>query len=737
MIRRPAALAGVHFESRPDTKEGLDQVLLNEAAASPESLPLLEFILDELYQRRTSQGVLTFGAYEELGGMAGALAGRAEAVFRDLSPTEQSAAIQEVFPALVSLDPTEGRTPARKYAAWETVTATPPRLALVEKFVAARLLIAARREGGGAVVSWAHDSLLWRWERLNKWIEANRELLRARGRLAAAAARWQAEPEKKRDLLLPEGKQLAEAREVLEAPGLDLTPEEKAFVRASLARARRGALIRRGAVVLLAVLTLIAGYQWRRAVLAQKAAESSAQTAEKARDLALQALNQVIFEVNDKLVKMPGTHLLRKKLLEDAARDLIGLSERLQSADRREDRSLGEAYTKIGDTLYYHLGQTAPAKEMYRKGLKLREQIVRQAPDNASARLDLSSSYGKLGVVSMVLGDLKGAKEYFEKSLELLGRLAQQDPDNAKIRREHSLSYYTLGEVSLRLVDLQGAREHFENSRKLREQLACQEPENLQSRRDLWASYIRLGDVNMKLGDLQAAGDYLAKALKLTEELAQQDPDNAQPRRDLSISYYRLGDLNVLLGGLRAAGDYYDKALKLREQLAQQDPLNTRAKWDLSLAYRGPGEVSMWLGDLRAARQYLEKSLQLLEYLAQQDPDNAKVRQDLALSYDKVGEVSMKSGDLRAAREYLEKSLNLREELARQAPESAEAALDLAVSSFKLGQVHRAAGQAPEAGTRFRLALEQLRRLEAQSKLLPAQKELVASVEQELNALPR
>ena len=287
MIRRPAALAGVHFECRSDTGESLDQALLNEAAAGPESLPLLEYTLDELYQRRTPEGVLTFGVYEELGGMAGALAGRAEAEFQELSPAEQTAATEEVFPALVSLDPGEGGAPARKYAAWEAVTATPPRRAFVEKFVAARLLIAAHREGGGAVVSWAHDALLWRWERLQKWIERNRELLRARGRLAAAAARWQAEPEKKADLLLPEGKQLAEAREVLQAPGLDLTPAEQAFVRASMARARRGALIRWGVVALLAVLTLLAGYQWQRAVLAQKEAERSAQAAEKARNLAL------------------------------------------------------------------------------------------------------------------------------------------------------------------------------------------------------------------------------------------------------------------------------------------------------------------------------------------------------------------------------------------------------------------------------------------------------------------
>lgn len=311
MIRRPAALAGVHFESRPDTGESLDQALLNEAAAFPESLPLLEFVLDELYQRRTSDGVLTFGAYADLGGLAGALAGRAEAEFQELGPAEQTAATEEVFPALVSLDPGEGGAPARKYAAWEAVTATTPRRAFVEKFVAARLLIAAHREGGGAVVSWAHDALLWCWERLQKWIEENRELLRARGRLVAAAARWQAEPENQADLLLPEGKQLAEAREVLQAPGLDLTPEELAFVRASMARARRGVLIRWEAVALLAVLTLLAGYQWKRAVLAQK--ESARRLVEATHNLGMvcyQKAEQVVKSNNFNEARLYALHAL-------------------------------------------------------------------------------------------------------------------------------------------------------------------------------------------------------------------------------------------------------------------------------------------------------------------------------------------------------------------------------------------------------------------------------------------
>jgi tetratricopeptide (TPR) repeat protein len=592
MIRRPAALGGVHFESRPHTGESLDHIILNEAAAFPESLPLLEFVLDELYQRRTSQGFLTFDAYEELGGMAGALASRAEAEFQELSPAEQTAAQDEVFPALVSLDPGEGGAPARKYAAWEAVTATPPRRAFVEKFVAARLLIAAHREGGGAVVSWAHDTLLWRWENLQKWIERNQELLRARGRLAAAAARWQAELNKKADLLLPEGKQLAEAREVLRAPGLDLTPAEQAFVRASMARARRGTIIRWGVVALLAVLTILAGYQWQQAMLAQKAAE-------EARDLALQTLNQVIFDIHDKLVQAPGTHKLRQKLLEDAARDLILLSEQIQSADQRGDRSLGAAYVKIGDTLLL-LGQTIPAQEMYRKSLEIMQAIHQANPTNAQARRDLSVSHDKLGNVSMQLGFLKAAKEYFETSLKLRQQLAQQDPENVQVRQDISISYNKLGNVSMQLEDLQTAKEYFAKGLQLADQLARQDPDNAQVRRDLSVSYDRMGEVTMRLGDLKGAREYCEKLLQLSEQLARQDPDNALVQRDLSVAYNKLGNVNMQLDDLKAAREYFEKGLKLTEQMARQDPDSVQAALDLVISCHKMGQVH------RAAAQYTE-----------------------------------------------------------------------------------------------------------------------------------
>ena len=198
-----------------------------------------------------------------------------------------------------------------------------------------------------------------------------------RERLAAAVTRGQAEPDNKADLLIPEVQQLAENREVMLAPGLDLSPAGKTTAQASVARARRGTLVRWGLVALLAVMMLLAGYQWRRAEvaqLAQKEAERSTQTAKKARNLAR--------------------------------------------------RDLAVSYDSLGN-VSLQSGDLKAAREYFKKYLNLSEQLAQQDPDSTQARRDLSVSYDRLGDVSLQLGDSKGAREYFEKSLSLR---EQSDP---------------------------------------------------------------------------------------------------------------------------------------------------------------------------------------------------------------------------------------------------------------------------------------------------------------------
>ena len=93
IIREPARAAGLRYEETAD-RGRLDDVLQEAAAADPGSLPLLEFVLDALYQAGRERRVLTFAAYRALGGLEGAIARRADEVVDGL-PLD----IQEALPA--------------------------------------------------------------------------------------------------------------------------------------------------------------------------------------------------------------------------------------------------------------------------------------------------------------------------------------------------------------------------------------------------------------------------------------------------------------------------------------------------------------------------------------------------------------------------------------------------------------------------------------------------------------
>lgn len=264
IIRQPARIAGLRFEEDPQTGERLDDVLRDDAAKDPAALPLLEFTLDELYKRQTEDGRLTFAAYRELEGVEGALAHRAEEVFARL-PAPVQAALPAVFSALVTLSAEEEGTPARRRVPLAACAASGAAKTLVDAFIAERFLVTDQAPDGTPVVSVAHEALLHRWPRAQKWLEDNKELLRTRARIQSAAALWREEGEGAGFLIL-EGKLLREAETLLADPGGHLGEAEAKLVRASLAAAqagrRRQTLVRAAAAAAGLLVVLAAWAVW-------------------------------------------------------------------------------------------------------------------------------------------------------------------------------------------------------------------------------------------------------------------------------------------------------------------------------------------------------------------------------------------------------------------------------------------------------------------------------------------
>jgi serine/threonine protein kinase len=209
IIQQPAEAAGLSFERDPESGESLDEALRDAAIKNPESLPLLQHALDQLFhaQAERQDNLLRWSDYRALGGVGGALAKHAEATFEKLHPHEQGA-FPVVMGQLVTLGQGEEEVPNRRSALYADFSSTEigeqsraGAQGFINLFVKNRLLVADTDPSGNVVISVAHEALLRHWSRVHEWLAVNREFLRMRDRLDANLQIWKGRGRQKADLV--------------------------------------------------------------------------------------------------------------------------------------------------------------------------------------------------------------------------------------------------------------------------------------------------------------------------------------------------------------------------------------------------------------------------------------------------------------------------------------------------------------------------------------------------------
>jgi WD40 repeat protein len=288
LIEEPARLAGLVFEQR--NGETLADRIFRDSVENPEMLPLLEYLLRELFEHRTEDRQITYAEYEKLGGVEGAIGNRVAQLLESL-PNASRKALPEIFPQLVSVDVTGQPRAFRRDAPLSELNGAEGRRQLIEALINARFLI-TREQNGIPVATLAHESLLRRWDKLRAWVDENRELLQFRQHVHVAAFDWLKEKARRQgpadDLLLPVGLPLSRGERALDAGLLD--DDEKEFVRRSEAKAmaaqrRRRRLLQNTAIIssLVAVLLMwVATQAWRKTWQVKRLlAESDVERAER------------------------------------------------------------------------------------------------------------------------------------------------------------------------------------------------------------------------------------------------------------------------------------------------------------------------------------------------------------------------------------------------------------------------------------------------------------------------
>ena len=230
-IEEPAQRGRWEFEP------GLIDLLLHDVGREPGALPLLSHALFETWQRRRGR-TMTLSGYTSSGGVRGAIAETAEAVFVDQFTHEQQAIARRIFLRLTELGDEAGAGDTRRRATFDELILKPEEAAtthaVLKALADARLITTT--EGAAEV---AHEALIREWPTLHSWLEENREGLRLHRQLTEAAQDW-SETNHDPDLLY-RGARLVQAREWSSTHKEEMNALEVEFLAASIEAGEREA----------------------------------------------------------------------------------------------------------------------------------------------------------------------------------------------------------------------------------------------------------------------------------------------------------------------------------------------------------------------------------------------------------------------------------------------------------------------------------------------------------------
>lgn len=220
-----------HWELEP----GLVELLLHDVGADvgqapePGALPLLSHALLTTWQRRRGRK-LTISGYIASGGIRGAIAETAEAVFQDQLEPEQRVIARQVFLRLTELGDDTTTADTRRRVSFDELNLHPENREQLHEVLMtladARLI--TTDENTAEV---AHEALIREWPTLRNWIVENRESLRLHRHLTEAAQEWETMGRDPGGLY--RGARLAQVQEWAQVHGDDLNLLERAFLEAS------------------------------------------------------------------------------------------------------------------------------------------------------------------------------------------------------------------------------------------------------------------------------------------------------------------------------------------------------------------------------------------------------------------------------------------------------------------------------------------------------------------------
>jgi tetratricopeptide (TPR) repeat protein len=605
MIREPARAAGLIWEQRGGLS--LDQELLRDAAGNPEALPLLEYTLADLYERREGR-LLRWSEYG--GGLRGALISAADEVVGGTSG-DAEAAFRDVMRELVGVG--EDGAATRRYASLARFPKGSDAGTLLERLVARRLCVTTdEKRGDGPVACLAHEALIRSWPRAQSWLQQETSLLRVRDELAHDAALWNFH-ERADDWLGVAPEKLAAIRRIEEA-GLMPAGNVADYALHSRRRGARNRFRRNAGIAVVFIFAVVAGIASLIALRQRDFARVEARISEHTTDFMVS-----LFQVADPSERR-GNEVTVKEVLDKGAKAIS--SDTGSDNLRSELRIRAELLTAMGQA-YSGLGLYKPATDLLSQA-RADLNSTTSVPDESRVRTLVAS-----GTTLYLVGQYEQAAPILRSAVVLARK--SLNPSNTL----RSTALTNLADVLVQLGKYPEAEQLCE------EALVADRKRGPQDAAVLAQTLDSLGKAYFYDDDLGAAEARLREAITLREQVfGRHHALTAQSVNTLGTILYQSGRYDE-------ASSLFQQVLPIyRDVYGQEHP-------EVATNINNIGRSALMAGHINEAEPLLRQALAMTEKF------EGATHDDLVAPLNSVAMIDAYRGRLDAARTEIERAVSI------------------------------------------------------------------------------
>jgi energy-coupling factor transporter ATP-binding protein EcfA2 len=176
IIIKQAKESGVEFEN--NGHESLQQLLIDQAIKTPNALAMVQYVLKQLYelaqQELDNKNTLRLEHFHEMGGIAGAIATRAEHAIRETRNSDE--VVNQLFSLFVNVN-SDG-LPFARAIEWVDEEHQPSEMErLLSSLYETNIVLKEKSVQGNKTYKFAHESLFKSWPRLENWVADQKEFL--------------------------------------------------------------------------------------------------------------------------------------------------------------------------------------------------------------------------------------------------------------------------------------------------------------------------------------------------------------------------------------------------------------------------------------------------------------------------------------------------------------------------------------------------------------------------------